>query len=116
MKNKQRQLVIDSITAVVTGLNDLKTGVRDSTITSSNGSIACSTIARQLAAIRDLFEKDIKSPYEVDVGVYFEGELYTIKDYEGDLLALKKGNDVKLARVSEVSLTAPVAAPKEPKP
>ena len=115
MKNKMRQLVIDSTTAIVKELNDLKTGVRDSTVTSSNGSITCSTLARQLEEVKNIFEKDIKSPYEENAEVYFEGVLWTVKDYEGDLLAIKKGNDVKLVRAHEVSLTAPVPVAKPDK-
>jgi hypothetical protein len=117
MKNKMKQQVQTQIKALEDALTLLRNNVKGSLITSEQATTLCSfSLNNQLAAIRDLFEKDIKSPYEVDANVYFEGELYTIKDYEGDLLALKKGNTVKLARVSEVSLTAPVPVPAVPEP
>jgi hypothetical protein len=117
MKNKRKQQAQAQIKALEDALTLLRNNVKNSLITSEQAVALCSfDLNIQLAAIRELFEKDIKSPYEENAEVYFEGVLWTVKDYEGDLLAIKKGNDVKLVRASEVSLTAPVPAVPENAP
>ena len=100
------------IKALEDALTLLRNNVRDALITSAQAVSLCSfSLNNQLAAIRELFERDIKSPYEENVGVYYQGVLWTIKDYEGDILAIKKGNDVKIVKAHEVSLTAPEPVP-----
>lgn len=111
MKAKRKQLMLTNIKALEDALALLRTNVRDSLITNDSAALLCGIALKEmLEAITQMFRKDAESPYEENTDVYFNRELWTIKDYEGDLLAIKKGNLVQIVKSSEVSLTLPPLA------
>jgi hypothetical protein len=112
MKNREKANVVNEINKLEGLIVQFRKDLVDNKVTNESAINSCNlAFSLQLSYIRGLFEQDLKSPYEENVDVYYQGVLWTIKDYDGDILAIKKGNDIKIVKSHEVSLTAPVPAP-----
>lgn len=104
MKMKQRAAVNQKILGLESALVKLREDTANNLATSEQLANRCAFELNQtLAEIRNEFEMDAKSPYEENANVRFENATWAVKDYVGEYIAIKKGNDVKIVKSKEVS-------------